>query len=132
MKKCAIAIIGLVLAAFVFGSCESDSGGTIRVTNASDTLHVNIYVTDSFSSSDPTPPKKGVVTEKTIEPGATEDIKIAEDGTYFVKPFFLKIGKNEEGEDIILEGEKVGKAEPDSGMVYLMGGNTELIKVTPK
>jgi hypothetical protein len=130
MKKYAIAIVGLVLAAFVFGACESNNGGTIRVTNASNELHVNIYVTDSFSS-DPTPPTKGVVAEKRIEPGAIEDIIIPEDGTYYVKPFFLKIEKDNDGNDII-GPEKVGKAEPDSGMVYLLGGGIESIKVTPK
>jgi len=128
MKKYAIAIIGLVLAAFVFGACESNGGGTIRVKNASDTLHVDIYVTDSFSSGDPMPPTKGVVAMKNIVPGAIEDIKIAEDGTYYVKPFFLIVEGDEENETTKVVAGNV----PNSGMVYLLGGSTESIAVTPK
>ncbi|MDR2576388.1 MAG: hypothetical protein LBC52_08110 [Treponema sp.] len=135
MKKCAIAIIGLVLAAFVFGSCESDSGGTIRVTNASNSMYVDIYVTreaNPSNNTDTTPPSTGVIAEKKkIEPGATEDIKLPEGGPYYIKPIFIIFGlENDEDGNPIEVDRKPGTA--DKSMIYLFGGDTEEVKVTPK
>jgi hypothetical protein len=127
MKKYAIAVIGLVFAVFVFGACESDSGGTIKVTNASDNMYVDIYVTKN--SGDTTPPTTGVIAEKrNIEPGATENINLPEGGPYYVKPFFLIKGPDDEGTEIIKE-ERLGTA--NKSMIYLFGGDTEEVRVTP-
>jgi positive regulator of sigma E activity len=122
MKKYAIAIMGLAFAALLFGACEMQKGGTIRVTNASSTFSVNVYVTNSLGI-DTTAPTKDVVATSTIEPGGTVEIKIDEDGTYYVKPFFLI------AEGTLVETEVFGTADPV--IVGLLAGSTTSVTVTP-
>jgi len=132
MKKHAICVISLVLAAFVFGSCDSGSGGTIKVKNASNTLAVYIYITNvTNSGSETTPPTEGVVADKRIESGETGDILIAEDGLYYIKPFFIN-KENELLDDGNVIPEVVEAGTADKTMVYLMGGDTESVTVKQK
>jgi len=92
MKKYAIAIIGLVFAALVFGTCDLSEvikkGGTVRVTNKSNNYSVNVYIT-KYAYTEITPP--GSCEAKTTKPipvNGTGDISVSEDGEYFINVFF--------------------------------------------
>ena len=82
-------IIGFVVLAVMifFGSCELQKGGTIKVENTSSDYPVNIYITKKAGLLMTTPPSDYVAT-KTIAKGATGEIVIDEDGTYYIYAFF--------------------------------------------
>jgi len=124
MKKNAIAIIALIFTAFVFGSCEMQKGGTIRVTNESDKYTVNIYITNSATLDLDKPPANYLV-KTSIGVSGTTEIKIDEDGTYYVKPFFLIL------EGTTVEAEILGTPSPALGLVTLLAGSTSSVTVTP-
>jgi len=111
MKKHAIAIIGLVFAALVFGSCDLQKGGTIKVTNTED-YPVNIYITKGALDGLVTPPEK-VVVKKTIAANGSEDISIDEDGIYYVRAFF----------PVLNSTEILGTVKPDA-IASLFAGST--------
>ena len=85
------AIIGLVFAAFVLGSCNLSEiikkGGTIRVTNKNDKYSVNIYITKSLDIHLTHP--DSYVAKKNIAANSTGDISVSEDATYYIYPFFI-------------------------------------------
>jgi len=83
MKKYVV-IIGLVLAALVFGSC-GQKGGTIKVTNMSADYPVDVYITKKVATG--TPPSD-YVDKKTIAKGGTGQFSIKDDGTYYINPFY--------------------------------------------
>jgi len=118
MKKHVIAIIGLVFAALVFGSCELQKGGTIRVRNESNSLPVTIYITRGITDGLISPPDN-VVKKATIEAGKIGDILISEDGTYYVRPFYI----------LPLLGETAGQVNPITAAAVLALGNTVSVKV---
>ena len=118
MKKHAIAIFGLVFAALVFGSCELQKGGIIRVKNESNSLAVTIYITKGITDGLLSPPDN-VVKKATIEAGKTGDILIGEDGTYYVRPFY----------DMPILGETAGQVTPITAAAVLALGNTVSVKV---
>ena len=124
MKKYAIAIIGLVFAALVFGSCEVQKGGTIKVENKSKDYSVIVYVTKSLLNDNITKPPESYVTKKTIPKNTTGEISINEDGTYYVKPFFQVTVAG-----ATLVEELVGTVEPLLGTAVLLAGNTVTVKV---
>ena len=116
MKKHAIAIIGLVFAALLFGSCEIQKGGTIKVKNTED-YPVNIYITKGLTDGLLTPPEN-VVTKKTIGAKGSGEISIDEDGIYYVRAFF----------PVLNSAELVGTVKPGA-MVNLLAGNTVSVTV---
>jgi len=104
MKKYAIAIIGLMFAALVFGACEIKKGGTIEVTNGSNT-NVVIIVGKFLSIPDTT----GVEAAK---PNETKSFTFDDDGVYTVYSFFNIL-------------------TPQTETVSLIGGETRKITVKP-
>jgi len=91
MKK---AIIGFILAAFVLVlvSCDLSEvikkGGTVRVTNKSNTYGVNVYIT-KYANTELTPPDScEAKTTIPIPPNGTGDISVGEDGEYYINVFF--------------------------------------------
>jgi len=118
MKKHAIAIIGLVFAALVFGSCDLQKGGTIKVTNLNDELPVTIYITKGMTDGIGSPPTN-VVTKKTIEKNSAGEISISEDGTYYIRPFYNVPGL----------GQTAGVVDPITATAILALGNTVSVKV---
>jgi hypothetical protein len=85
MKKYAIAIIGLVFAALVFGACEIQKGGTIKIKNTKNTA-VTIYITKDALDGLLTPPSKEIA-KKSIAANGSGEISFDEDGTYHVRAF---------------------------------------------
>jgi len=118
MKKHAIAVIGLVFAALVFGSCELQKGGTIKVKNESNSLPVTVYITKGITDGIGSPPDN-VVKKATIEAGKTGDILISEDGTYYIRPFYI----------LPILGETAGQVDPITATAVLALGNTVSVKV---
>jgi len=111
MKKLAIAIIGLVFAALVFGACSDVKGGTIVVKNefmgemlgATVTLPVKISITSII------PP---VVKTGEIPANGEKSFTLDDDGTYTVAVDITDVVANTAGV----------KAYPSS--VSIKGGNT--------
>ena len=130
MKKYAIAIIGLVFAAFVLGSCDVSEiikkGGTIRVTNKSEKYSVNIYITKSaYLEIDPTKPPSSYVVKKTIAANSTGDVSVGEDGIYYINAFF-----NMPATSITNAFEKRGTVDPiEKAVQTLAVGNTVSVDV---
>jgi hypothetical protein len=119
MKK--FMVIGLVLAAvLVLGSCGA-KGGTIEVTNTSTSSSVKVYILDKDPGVIMIPPTSNVVTSKTIGANSTENFTIDEDGTYYLRAFY------------ILAGIETPNAmfEPITASAILLAGNTVSLKVKP-
>jgi len=110
MKK---AIIGLVFAAFVFGSCELQKGGTIKVENTENAT-VTIYITKGLTDGLLTPPTN-VVKEKSIAANGSGEISIDEDGTYYVRAFYP---------DPLVGALPIPGTVKPMAMVNLLAGNT--------
>ena len=103
MKKLAIAIIGLVFAALVFGACEIKTGGTIEVTNG----HTSAAIIMADKSLT-VPNTDGM---EAVKAGETIRFTFNDDGIYTVYSFFTVI--------------------PKSDTVSLFGGETKRITVKP-
>jgi len=110
MKRLAIAIIGLVLAALVFGACDLQKGGTIKVTNTENHA-VDIYITKGITDGLLAPPEK-VVTQITIAAKDSGEITIDEDAVYYVRAFYS-----------VLSAPIVGTVKPDA-IASLFAGST--------